>query len=329
MNITERAKGVFAEAASQIAKDCKAMMAEHSAAGRLQSGATVIRAVEIFETRSTEALTQILDEVSKQIETRGTQWNEAMGAIGLALREHVGNAPAILEPPFKVSGIIGKSGEASAMQRIEAASSNLQNQLDAFRQGWTSPPSKPWNERHPVKWALGLMLLSSLTGAVAGWAVTRFTDQPKEGGDVDTLISAMKVDALMNRVGRIESNRPADYATFTETGTYDGWVTSGNIAINVQLAAIKPSAKGSVVELSVLNPMAVALNRCHLNIDWGETDNTASKAFIKGTARSEMFAIGQPLGSAQRVTLSYDLPGIAPARLGRVTVGDLMCLDVG
>ena len=240
-----------------------------------------------------------------------------MGAIELALQEHVGNAPVILAPAFKVSGIMGKDGERAAMQLVEATSGRLQNQLDAFRQGWTSPPSKPWNERHPAKWALGLMLLSSLTGAVAGWAVTLFADRPPEDGKVDQLISAMKVEALMNRVARIENNRPADYATFTEAGTYDGWVTSGNIAINVQLAAINPSAKGSVVELSVLNPMAVALNRCHLNIDWGETDNTASKAFIKGTARSEMFAIGQPLGSAQRVTLSYDLPGISSSPSGQ------------
>jgi hypothetical protein len=70
----ERAAAWLQRSEQDINAALDVMLANHSAAGRLQSGNTIIRAVEIFDEETSKALTQCLDEAAKLIDHRGWRW---------------------------------------------------------------------------------------------------------------------------------------------------------------------------------------------------------------------------------------------------------------
>lgn len=168
MDFGARATHLFAEARRKVEHDCRGMHADHSARGLLASGNTIIRAVEIFGTRSGEALDQSLVEIAARIDHRGRRWSAAMAQVGEALDDQIAAAPALLESSFKLAGADIRTGaERAGLGKIDEAGAELRHRLASFRDGWTSPAGKPWRERHATVYAVLLLLC----GAVAGQGV--------------------------------------------------------------------------------------------------------------------------------------------------------------
>ena len=164
-----RATFVFSQARERILEDCQHMHADHSAKGRLGSGSTAKQAVAIFQTRMSEALCQVLEEVSKLIEHRGKAWNDAMAAISRALETELSRANDLLAPSFKLARIDGPSADRAVRDLIDKAGSDLRAEVNGFKEGWTSPQPKRWPERNPVPYAI--MLLAA--GSIIGWIITQ------------------------------------------------------------------------------------------------------------------------------------------------------------
>jgi hypothetical protein len=164
-DVATRAKSVFAQARARIGDDCDQMHATHAAKGLLGSGATVKLAVRAFHARSSEALKQLLEEIAKRVEHRGRAWAKAMSAVSLGLDEQIALAPEILAKSFKLARVSGTATEQATAGLISKAGQDLHAQLAEFRDGWTAPKAKRWQERHPVFYALFLLVAGSIIGA--------------------------------------------------------------------------------------------------------------------------------------------------------------------
>ena len=164
----ERARTTFEASVGRISGGLDAMLSTHAAKGRLQSGATVIAAIGIYEEHSKEALAQVLAETAKLIEYRGRKWSTAMEGISEALEAHIQLAPEILKNPLRIANRQEHQSITDAFnERLGACAGRLRNQLLEFRDGWTSPIPKHWKDRNPIWYAVGLLVL----GAVVGWLV--------------------------------------------------------------------------------------------------------------------------------------------------------------
>ena len=169
METHRRAAEVFTGAANFIGADCKAVVAEHAAKGLLGSGATAKRAVAAFETRSLEALRQVLGEVSGRIDHHGRKWQREMGNVEKALEDHIQSAPELLENSFRLARLTEPSGRAAALRLIDDSASNLRKEFVAYRDGWTAPRSRPWRERQAGAYAILLILIGAIVGQIVNW----------------------------------------------------------------------------------------------------------------------------------------------------------------
>jgi hypothetical protein len=162
--VKQRAASLFTSARDQIIVECKAMHAQHSARGLLGSSVTAKRAIGIYEAVSRATLNQILAEVANRIEHRGQRWTTAMADVRSALEEHIAAAAEPLEPSFKVARLNDAVRQALGTL-IDDAGDALRSELDAFAEGWTAPQPKKWNERHPLVYAILLLVAGAIIGA--------------------------------------------------------------------------------------------------------------------------------------------------------------------
>ena len=97
-----------------------------------------------------------------------------MTAIGETLDTQISDAPEILSKAIKVAtGTVGPGPaptEGSAVKAtyalIGSAASRLREEHNAFRNGWTSEPGKEWHQRHPIAYAIVLLVLGAIAGNV-------------------------------------------------------------------------------------------------------------------------------------------------------------------
>lgn len=177
MNTHWRAVDVFTNAANQIVSDCKEIAADHSAKGLLGSGATAKRSVAAFESRSKDGLRQILGEVANGLDHRGRKWRREMAAVEQALEEHILSAPELLADNFRLARLRSTGAQNAASQLIEWSAQDLRKEFAAFRDGWTSPRSRPWRERNATAYALILIVIGALVGQCVTWIGKRFENE--------------------------------------------------------------------------------------------------------------------------------------------------------
>jgi hypothetical protein len=144
------------------------MLGKHSAMGRLQSGSTIVAALDIFEEHSAQALDQVLSEAAKLIEHRGSKWTAALSGIEEALSQHL----ALRQPPIEhVRRLADRQNMPSVNQAIEERLGGIRRRLEMrladFRDGWTAPPPKLWKDRHPFLHAVILLLIGAAFGFAA------------------------------------------------------------------------------------------------------------------------------------------------------------------
>lgn len=89
----------------------------------------------------------------------------AMSAVASALDEELSAAPILLEPSFRLAKLGRGSSRSAAQDLIDRAGDELREQLSEFCEGWTAPQPKRWSERHPLIYALVLLVVGSLIGA--------------------------------------------------------------------------------------------------------------------------------------------------------------------
>lgn len=140
----------------------------------------------------------------------------------------------------------------------------------------------------------------------------------------DALIEQIKADAINNRLTRLENNAIPDYAAMRPGKTGWQWVNSRGLQIRVDIDKVAASGNGSKVDLAVLNPMSVGLADCSVSVFWVETD--AAGVGIPNTRHHDVMRLKETLPPGDFAFPSLILEDIPPAKLGIVTVEDLMCL---
>jgi hypothetical protein len=167
-NFEKRSRDKFSSANQVLISQIDAMIADHSYKGVLKSGATVKKAVALFEASSSSALDEILQELSKLIEHRGRDWSRAGSGIRNALEDQIAGANEVLERPLTLADANSANAASQAVSELlSAVGARLRSQLDEFLEGWSAPVPKAWNERHPFAYAIALLLIGAIIGAVA------------------------------------------------------------------------------------------------------------------------------------------------------------------
>ena len=175
-NIQARAEALFNRARSRLPTLLAEMHAEHSKLGRLQSGLTVRRSIEIFEQASKSALEDIEIQVAGSVQSRGRRWKAAFAGIEGALFSHLQTAPELLRASIQMGT---KDGIEIALPLLDESKARLLEQLHEFRDGWTAPSGRPWRERHAFWYAVLLLLVGALLTSLATLAGTILTDYGK------------------------------------------------------------------------------------------------------------------------------------------------------
>ena len=142
------------------------MHANHSATGRLGSGATALAAVEVYQKRMLEALNQLLSEAAKVIDHRRREWRRAMKAIGDVLSEEASKPKECLATSFRLARAETGGAKQAIDERLDKTAAVLRLELESFDEGWTSPVPERWTNRHPALYAVLLLICGSLLGGV-------------------------------------------------------------------------------------------------------------------------------------------------------------------
>lgn len=90
-----------------------------------------------------------------------------MAAIAGALEDHLKTGIETIEPALNMVGAPeGSSARRAAIEMLATVSDDLRSELKAFQDGWTAPIPKSWQERHPVIYALALLVIGAIVGKI-------------------------------------------------------------------------------------------------------------------------------------------------------------------
>ncbi len=178
-NYNQRCVDVFATCNRNLRNELGEIIASHAAKGLLQSGSTIKRYNEAFETLTSAAVAALQTEFAAVVHDRSGEWARAIKAIGDAIEGQLYSAKHLLDRPFRIadgkpSEPAPKSGSiARAIEdELQQCAARLRSQHAAFADGWTAPLGKPWHERHPLLYAIlaaiGGALIATLLNALAG-----------------------------------------------------------------------------------------------------------------------------------------------------------------
>ena len=170
-SVREKADRVFAAAAAKIVQGQKAMHADHAAKHLLRSGNTIVEAVRIYEAETSTGIDECADALAQRLESRGGAWNKAMGDVRDALAAHTAKGVELISSS---TGIAARGDpERLVTPLLEEANGRLEQRLRDFAEGWTSPKGRKWNDRHPVLYAIAMMVIGGIVTAAIGAAVAK------------------------------------------------------------------------------------------------------------------------------------------------------------
>ena len=158
--ISDRARALFEQARVKTASGVQQVFAEHARDGRLQSGATVKRLVEIHGTMTRHALGEATASIGRRVESRGVGWRRMIADVRRELDTNLAEAEQVLNRELQKAV---PEGPKLAEPLLILVRERLHRDLDDYREGWTGTPGKPWSERHKVLYTL----LAALGGAAA------------------------------------------------------------------------------------------------------------------------------------------------------------------
>ena len=151
----------------EIEAELAKMLARHAAEGKLQSGATLKESVRIWEACTRAATTKLLKEYAELVQSRGKEWRKAMSSVAESVDAQHGGAAQLLSGPFRLAtGGDGGVAIHGAMQLLDAAAVDIQEEVKAFADEWTAPRPKFWHERHPIIYALASAFVGAALGEV-------------------------------------------------------------------------------------------------------------------------------------------------------------------
>jgi hypothetical protein len=172
-SVREKSDRVFAAAAAKIVQGQKEMHADHAAKHLLRSGNTIVEAVRIYEVETAMGIDACADAVAKRLEGRGRAWGKAMDDVRDALAAHTATGGKLVSSSTNIAA----RGDPDRILTplLGEANGRLEQRLRDYAEGWTSPKGRKWNDRHPLLYAVAMMVIGSIVTAAIGVVVARMS----------------------------------------------------------------------------------------------------------------------------------------------------------
>ena len=156
---------LFEMASRNFDERMRAIVASQAAKGLLQSGATIRAAVRAASDVTNEAVIEALAGISRATEHVGRKRDAMLDALAEALEVHHVAIKAEVEAALGKVGLGNDVRHADPHFAAEAA--RHRELVEDFKEGWTAPAGKRWNERHPLLFAITTVIIGIGLGWVA------------------------------------------------------------------------------------------------------------------------------------------------------------------
>lgn len=160
-SISQRADELYRRAEEEVGEALDALRAKHAAEGLLQSGATIKRAVAIFREIALTTTDHALEQIDRRIEHRGRKWRSMVNDVEAAAERYFTCHHPELEKTLLLASRTGTHDAAALINNVHR---DMMEKISAYREGWTAPRHKQWIERHPVQYAVALLIAGALVG---------------------------------------------------------------------------------------------------------------------------------------------------------------------
>jgi hypothetical protein len=168
MVVTDRLTRLFNDAEDNLNSKVEAIFADHAAKGCLRSGATIKAAVGALDETTAATVNEALNGIAAITEHSGHKRKRLLSKLDESLTTHHARAEKIVRTRIESIGL--GSAFRHARPLIENTTSKHHALICDFRDGWTAPAEKRWNDRHPILFAI----IVAIVGAAFGAAGTRW-----------------------------------------------------------------------------------------------------------------------------------------------------------
>ena len=155
---------LFAGASREFDQRMRAIVAAQAAKGLLQSGATIRAAVRATSEVTNAALSDALAGIARTTEHAGNKREAMLAQLVESLAAHHAAIEASAAAALTKIGLGNDVHHAAPHFASERA--RHAELIADFREGWTAPAGKRWNERHPILF----VVVTALIGIGLGWA---------------------------------------------------------------------------------------------------------------------------------------------------------------
>ena len=166
--VSQRINLLLSDARLEWVRRCASIKSELSARGQFGGSVGYRMGINAFESILADAVKSALAEIGNGVPTRRKDWDWAHQLLITRMRENFSDVGKMCAEQLVRSPMDLTEGE----RLLERALKHAEATIAAHQIGWTAPPAKGWNERHPIQFAIGLLAL----GAVAGAAATKASD---------------------------------------------------------------------------------------------------------------------------------------------------------
>ena len=122
------------------------------------------RAVLDFSEICEEMLNQILQEVGNKYDKKSDR-DKSLDILIQLLKIEFSSVPKDI---CEMSQMKVDQYLVAAEQEIASIKSVLEGRIVAFKGGWTSPKPQGWHNRHPIFYAIALLLIGAIFSSLAG-----------------------------------------------------------------------------------------------------------------------------------------------------------------
>lgn len=149
----------------RFTQEIDAIFARHASIGLLKSGGTIKALVRALDDTTAAAINDGLNGIARVTEHAGRKRKRLVDELKGSLEEHYTTAEGTIRFAIEKIGLGGDFKHAVPL--IERAKRRHHERIADFEEGWTAPVGKPWNERHPIYFALIIAIVGAAFGAIA------------------------------------------------------------------------------------------------------------------------------------------------------------------
>lgn len=162
-NVTDWATAKFNQALHSAKVDLAKAQAEMTHSGQANNGRSAFPLCAIYFDHTRRTLQACTDGIATKFPNDGRARKGAVAELRPVLQVHLDRG---VDTVCEYLSGRGSTREIAA-RHFNERRGDAEADLEQFAQGWTAPIAKGWHERHPVWWALLLLVVGAAIGQLA------------------------------------------------------------------------------------------------------------------------------------------------------------------